>query len=225
MINGSGWVINLWSKLSTNNPGGISKKFFDYFHVKRQMILNRFLVLTVILVNLIMYLALSQDLGRLYLWCCLGMIFYLALLASFIVPMTIDLGFLILFIRKRDQRIAGPRGSDVMTALSRFFLTTLLLSLLALIAIFETYSGIIQKKISRVSQNMTPEQVNAVGDGIFVGQGISPNVISYSLTTLFQSIPFLFHKEFLPIMLGRYYGTPKDSTVTQQVSIEKSGTA
>ena len=69
IINGIGWSVILWSKLTSANPSGLTKRFFEIFSTPRQVLFNRFLSVIVILCHVVFAILFSEDGGRIFLWC------------------------------------------------------------------------------------------------------------------------------------------------------------
>ena len=219
IVNGIGWSVILWSKLTSANPNSLAKRFFEFFSTSRQVLFNRFLAALVILSHGVFAALFSEDGGRLYLWCCILMIFHLSLIVLFNIPMAIDLFFLIFHIR-RQNRITNSEGSSALAGVIRVFIVVSFSAILATVAIYTTITTTVLKRKDRISRNLTPD---AVGDGgMYTGPGITPTIFVYSLFAFILSIPFLFRKEFLPVILGKLGGGGGKDTPQKVTEVKSS---
>ena len=224
IVNGAGWTLWLWARLAQSRPKGLTRRFFDFFNPARQVIMNRVLVGLALIGNIVFAILFNDDPGRLYLYCCLLMILFLAILFLFMAPMAIDLFFLIFHIKSQNRITANSQGSSTLNGVIRVFVTVLVVVILSPTAIFVTITTTVFKRSDRLTQSLTPMQVNAIGDGIFTGSGITITILIYSLFALIMSIPFLFRREFIPTITGKTIKSGATKTDTSATSnIKKSG--
>jgi hypothetical protein len=200
MVNGIGWGVILWSKLTSAYPSGLTKRFFAFFTTSRQVLFNRFLSVSVILGHVIFAIIFSEDGGRLYLWFNILTIAYVVLIFLITVPMSINL-FLLIFQIRRQNRITNSEGSNnALPGLIRVFIIVLFSATLSPIAILDIIKSTVVKREDRIFRNLTPDEVNALGDGMYSGYAIGAPILVYSLFASILSIPFLFRKEFLSVL-------------------------